>query len=345
MKVQFYNSDKETIYTDFTKECSVCIDSCSDLSVIVKCKLDNTSKRIGYKNESNGSIFCCTDSIDLIKSNKSFKSIQNTLLKGIEEIEKKKLLLKVETNRLIHNLTKTNAHNIQELYAVVPQEIISQNLNKQLKTISDIIVKNPEESARMFLRIAKNNATIKTEFAVFNKIFSGNSSIKKRKHKIRKVVLNLYHNFFLEFKDKNVSVNFQDNNDYIYIDYEAIHVVLYHLFDNAVKYILKGSQMFIKFSNTIDYYSIIMEMKSIRIENDEIDKIHQDGYSGELARKLKKQGHGLGIGQIDRILKIVNGELIIKNNTNQKVSTKFNGVWYDNNIFEIRLRNYAQQHI
>lgn len=345
MRIQINNSDNGEIYTDFTSECYACINDCTEITKKVNCRVDNNIKRIGFKNESNGSVFCCTDSIDLLKSSKTFKSRQNIVIKGVEEIERKKLLLKVETNRLIHNLTKTNAHNIQELYAVVPQEILTQNLSQQLKTISKIITKNPEESARMFLRIAKNNATIKTEFAVFNKIFGGASSIKKRKHKIRKVILNLYHNFFLEFKDNNVSVTFEENNDYIYIDYESLHVVLYHLFDNATKYILKGSQMFVRFSNTSEYYSIKMEMKSIRINDNEVNKIFQEGYSGEIAREINKQGHGLGLGQITRILKLINGSLIVNHNVDSRISTKINGIWYDKNIFEIRLKNYAQQSI
>lgn len=341
MRIQINNSDNQEIYTDFTSECYNCIVA----SKKITCEVDNKIKRIGFKDESNGSIFSCTNSIDLIKSSKSFKNEQEILIKGIEEIEKKKLLIKVETNRLIHNLTKTNAHNIQELYAVVPQEILTQNLSQQLKAISEIITENPEKSARMFLRIAKNNATIKTEFSVFNKVFGNDSTIKKRKHKIRKVVLNLYHNFFLEFKDNNVSVTFEDNDDYIYIDYESMHVVLYHLFDNATKYVLKGSQIFIRFSNTQEYYSILMEMKSIRIKDNEISKIFQEGYSGEIARRINKQGHGLGLGQISRILKIVNGKMLIKHNTDSRISTKINGIWYDNNVFEIRLNNYAQQRL
>lgn len=345
MKIQLKNIEEEIIYSDFMQECEDCIKKCKELSIKQICSIDNKIRRLGIKDNTNGSVFCCSKSIDDIKSSNTFKKSQNAILLGIEEIEKKKLLLKLETNRLIHNLTKTNAHNIQELYAVVPQEILTQNLNKQLKTISSIISKKPNEAARMFLRVAKNNAAIKTEFSVFNKVFGGKSSINKRKHKIRKVTLNLYHNFFLEFKDKNITVYFDDNEDYIFVDYESIHVILYHLIDNAAKYTLNNSILRIKFQSNPIYYSIILDMISIKIHDHELNKIFAEGYSGILAKKLNKEGNGLGLGHVSKILKLNNGELIVKNNFKPNMSKKNNGIWYDNNIFEIQLKNYEQQDI
>lgn len=345
MKVKYTNSESDIIYTEFSKECNKCIENCKNNSVKIICELDKKLKRIGGKDNTNGSVFICSDSSDEVKSSKVFKKIVDVLISGVEEIEKRKLFLNLETKKLTHNLTKINAHNIQELYAVVPQEILTKNLSSQLEVISEIISKNPDEAARMFLRIAKNNATIKTEFSVFNKVFGGITTIARRRHKIRNVTLNLYHTFFLEFKERNISFYFEDNEDYIFIDYESIHSVLYHIMDNASKYTLSGSIINVKFEKTIDYFSIIYDSISLRIFDNEIKKIFEEGISGRYAKDTQKEGSGLGLWQINKILELNDGHLEIKKNIKPSLSKKINNYWYDNNIFEIKLKNYAQHHL
>ncbi len=337
--------DGSEVYSDFLNECNNCISQCSVESKKIKCPLFKDDRRIGKSNNKLGEVFCCTTDKDMLKSSKSFKTEKLGKLLALQELEIAKEKINFDTKKLIHNLTKTNGHNIQELYALVPQEILTQNLTEQLRTIEQIIAEDPNEAAKTFLRIAKNNAAMKTEFSVFNKLFGGEPALHKKRNPVKKVTLNLFHIFFQKFKEINVYVAFDENQDYLIFDYESIHVCLYHLIDNATKYVLPGSNFHVHFKKDDKDFSIIMDMISLRIEDNEKDRLCEEGFSGKSARKLKKHGDGIGLGRVSKILSINNGELIIHPNVKPYKSKKFQGYWYDNNLFEIKLKNYAQQTI
>lgn len=345
MKVKLQSKVDSTIYNDFAPTCDACINSCKSESLRLKCPLYEDDRRIGISKNEFGKVFCCSNKQDYIKSSKSFKKEKEIKLLGITQLENAKDKLNLDTKKLIHNLTKTNGHNIQELYALVPQDIVTQNIEEQLETIKGVIESDPIEAAKTFLRIAKNNAAMKTEFSVFNKLFGGEPALHKKRHPIKKVTLNLFHIFFQKFKEIDVFVAFDDNDDYLIFDYESIHVALYHLIDNATKYVLPSSNFHVHFKKLQDDFSIILDMISIRIEPTEKHKLLDDGFSGKVAKHLKKSGDGIGLGRVSKILALNDAELIIQDNVKPNKSKKVGGVWYDNNLFEIRLKNYAQQRV
>lgn len=290
-----------------------------------------------------GEVFGCSNSKDFCASSKTFISRLESIILGLKEIEIIKEKLNLDSQKLIHNLTKTNGHNIQELYAVVPQDLLTQNLNQQLDSIQKKLIENPEEAARTFLRIAKNNATMKTEFSVINKLMEGESTIRNRRHQIKKVTLNLFHIFFQDFKDINVYVHFDENDDYLIFDYEILHVALYHLIDNATKYIRPNSTLNVKFQKEGDNFNLKLEMSSLKISNEEKKNIFQEGVSGHVAIKLGKSGKGLGLGTTAKILELNNAELIIENNFEPQKAYKEKGIEYEENAFIIKFKNYTHQ--
>lgn len=338
MRVLLKSASSTEIYSDFSSECSNCIEECSSESKQLVCPLHGDKRRIGKIENEKGKVFCCTTQKDFLKSSKTFRKQVESKLLGNEHLTLAKEKLNRETKKLLHNLTKTNGHNIQELYALVPQEIITQNLSEQLNTIAGIISSDPTEAAKTFLRIAKNNAAMKTEFSVFNKLIDSNPSLHKKWHPIKKVTLNLFHPFFQKFKELNVYVQVEDNEDYVFFDYESIHVSLYHLIDNASKYVLKGTTVYVKFIKSDGFFSVILDMISLRIEDNERSRVLEDGFSGENAKKTGRAGDGIGLGRVSKILNLNDAQLIISRNTDNFQSPRVNGLDYDNNIFEVKLR-------
>ncbi|UGS23791.1 hypothetical protein [Flavobacterium channae] len=343
MRIQLKNKNRINLYSDFSAECNSCINNCSSLTLKVKCPVYEDQRRIGFKTNEFGEVFCCSSSKDYCLSSKTFINKLESILFGLKEIEIIKEQLNLDSQKLIHNLTKTNGHNIQELYAVVPQDLLTQNLNQQLDSIQKKILENPEEAARTFLRIAKNNAAMKAEFSVINKLMEGESTIRNRRHQIRKVTLNLFHIFFQDFKDISVYVNFEENDDYLIFDYEILHVALYHLIDNATKYIRPNSIFNVRFQKDENNFYLKLEMSSLKISNEEKRNIFQEGVSGLMAIKLGKSGKGLGLGTTAKILELNNAELIIDNNVDPQKAYKEKGIEYEENVFTIKFKNYTLQ--
>jgi K+-sensing histidine kinase KdpD len=186
---------------------------------------------------------------------------------------------------------------------------------------------------------------MKVEFSVINKLSEGNKTLRNRSYRVKKVTLNLFHIFFQDFKDKNVYVHFEENDDYLIFDYEIIHVALYHLIHNATKYIRPNTTLNVRFIKNGNDFDINLEMSSFRIESEERSRLLEDGFSGKIAKKLGKSGKGIGLGTTAKILELNNAELIIEPNVNPAKSIRLNGINFDENIFTIRLKNYAQQQL
>lgn len=237
--------------------------------------------------------------------------------------------------RLIHNLTSLNAHAIQDLYSLIPQESLARNYQNQIKNIERLILIDPEEAARAFLRIAKYNASMKTEFSVFKKLYEADPIVQPQYHPIRKVIFNLLYIFFPDFTDQFIYINVQENYDRLNIDYESMHVAFYHLIENATKYTMPHSTIEITFSKKTGEYSIDFKMLSLKIENDEKVKILEENYSGTQAKKAGKSGNGIGLHLVNRILQMNGAKLIVLNNVEPKFARFVSGIPYEMNIFRI----------
>jgi K+-sensing histidine kinase KdpD len=119
------------------------------------------------------------------------------------------------------------------------------------------------------------------------------------------------------------------------LDFETIRVALYHLIDNTSKYILPDTQLRIKFSAGEHKFIVSFEMISMEIKEHELEDIFNEGISGENAKKVKKNGDGLGLPIIKTILKLHHTNLKIFPNLQPSFNSKYDGVNYVRNLFEI----------
>src|SRR5690606_7546311 len=118
-----------------------------------------------------------------------------------------------------------NAHNIQEIYDLVPQEILANNWRTQLDFIKKEIEKDSEKAAMMFLRIAKHNVHMKSEFSIYRKIErEDNVELELREYPLRNILLNVLHTFFSDFTRREIYVEVSDFFQKVKVDYETIQV-------------------------------------------------------------------------------------------------------------------------
>ncbi|MBZ9612303.1 sensor histidine kinase [Rheinheimera maricola] len=308
-------------------------------------KVGDIGIRAGFLKNESFTVYGFSSDQDFVKSSQKFKTQLNAILNTtnyIEEIinDTKKSINK-NTSRLIHNLTTLNAHNIQEIYSLIPQEGISRNSRAQISYAEDIVKKDPKEAATTLLRIAKNNASMKVEFSVFKKLFDSNPELQIRKHNIHKVLMNMFYLFFPDFTDKNVKVVVDNESNHIaFFDYESIHVALYHLIENAAKYIKPFSTLNINISNNGVYSQISMDMISTEIEPDEVEKIFLEGVSGSLPSKIGKAGDGIGMYMAKKIIELNTGSITVYPYPDTLEETL--GFKFQRNVFTINLPNSKQ---
>jgi len=298
--------------------------------------------RLGMVQTAHGSVYAITSDKDYIKSSRSFITEIHTLANTLEKFESitaaYKERINKSTKRLIHNLTTLNAHNIQEIYSLIPQELFTSKTVNLLKSVETIVESEKRDTALSLLKIAKNNAAMKSEFSVFNKLFDENPRLEKRNHNVHKVLMNVLYLFFPDFTDKNVRVNVsRDCNEAAsaLFDYDSIHVAFYHLFDNSVKYIKPDTELDINISELDLFVILEISMTSLQIGDHERERIFTEEYSGEFANKTAKAGNGIGMYQSRKILEL-NGSSISVDFDSKSLHEKM-GVPYQTNVFRIKL--------
>lgn len=340
MKVRYrlLNEAKEKIFCNLQNREVAILEKIDCRSSIIK--IEGQQVRCGVKATNNGTIYAVSNDENYLKSSKSFvamlDSLANTLGTFRELVTTHQQKVNADTNRLIHNLITLNAHNIQEIYSIIPQDTLSKiKPNQQVAAVESIVKDEPREVAFALLRIAKNNAAMKAEFSVFKKLFESSPRLEKRSHNVHKVLMNILYLFFPDFTDKDVYIPqlISPPNLTAFFDYESVHVALYHLIENAMKYVKPQTTLSINIYELGQQVNVVFDMISLPIGEREKELIFTEGYSGEFARKTAKAGSGIGMSQVKRILQ-VNGASI---EVQPDPSTLHDhlGVPYQRNIFVI----------
>lgn len=330
------------IASNLKTDCEKCYTTNDTDGKLFECPIYGTNRRNGKITNSKGVTFLCCSKT---KTTKLFKAklealsyASNDLKLPLATIEGKlKVKEQKRVNRLVHNLTSINAKNIQEIYDLVPQEVLASDFNSQIQKISKIVTDNPKETAMMFLRIAKHNIHMKSEFSIYRKLDRANPTLEKRKHPIHKVLMNVLHSFFIDFSDKEVFVEVGECRSTVYCDYETVQVALYHLIENASKYVRHNSTVEIKFDETIDTVNMIFSMTSLFIEPEEYEKIFIEGYSGKEAKRTYKDGDGIGMWRIKQMLELNDFEISLEPG---KIIEDLNGFRFSRNKFIIKFKKY-----
>lgn len=335
----------QLIYSRSTPECRKCLEGCSAENEVVNSCSQEGKHRRGVFRSGLGSVHLCTSDRDYVSSSKMFKKqlyFYSEMLGSFHDVKNGIQTAATKfTRRLIHNLTSLHAHILQDLYVLVPQESLSGygTAAGQLKAVKKALNENAGEAPQGFLRILKNAVAIKTEFSVFNNLYSEKPSVNEKFHNLHRVIKNVTSMYFQDFQEKGVSI-VQDNLDgevlEVLFDYESVGVALHHLFQNAIKYIMNDTALTINFPCHDGVPRIALKMISLPIEKDEIEYLCNDGYSGKVARQLSLAGDGTGMGIAERLLEL-NGARIIVNAgvpTHNRI-----GIMYADNVFTIEFTN------
>ncbi len=294
--------------------------------------------RTGKIVSENGTLYAYTVDKKFIRNTNLFKTHTNVIVSLLSNLNTFKKEVSKEINKhiniLIHNLTTLNAHDMQELFNLVPQEDLAKNPKRGLKTIKEKIEENTTKASQVFLKLLKNNIATKTEFSVFSKLYEENPTLNKKNYVISDVLYNVLYNFFPDLTDKEIEITLNFPTTKAFFDYESIQVALFHMVDNIVKYIKPKSTLVIEFKDFLNEINIVFDMISLKVNEDEKDKIFIEGFSGQCATKNGQSGKGIGMSRVKQILELNNGDISLK--TGDRYAN--NDIEYNNNIFTIILK-------
>lgn len=332
------------IYSTINPECNRCIAECGSHNELTQsCGIPGKRRR-GIKLTDYGQAFLCSNQPEHTESSKSFKKELDFCAQMIERFTLIKQELSNQeakkTNRLFHNLVSINAHTIQELYALVSQDDLSTSpsFKEQVEIVKKKLSSDLHSSAVAFLKVLKNETSLKSEFSVYSKLYDPNPVLRFARHSIHKVILNVANLFFQDFADKGIRLIIFPSDIKLKLDYDSIQVALFHLFDNASKYSEANSEIKVLFHELEHEIRIEIIMSSLFIGPDETIRIFEEGFSGEQPKIIKSAGKGIGMGLTRELLNLNDAVITVipgkdKRSPISKLTPK--GVTYTTNSFII----------
>lgn len=302
-------------------------------------KGEKIEARMACKTNQYGSIYVLTTESKFINRYKYFKQLVDLspiYIKPLVNFQNELIETHNKRNEeFIHNVTSLNTYSIQDLFSLIPQNTLTENINKQKEKVREIIDEKPNVTVNTLLNLIKYNLATKVEFSVFERTIKPCASLQKETHSIRSVILSILQIFIDDFEKKNIEVSLDACEKLLKIDYDSLFVSLYYIFDNAVKYCCPSTKFKIIFKEEKGSFDILIIMISIRIEDSEINKLSIRGYRSDYARLLNNNGHGIGMYRIHKTLKLNDAELVIKPRTND-FKRESRGIKYEANEFRIK---------
>lgn len=339
------------ISSTMPESCLLCVkENVANGYASIECPLDKLKKRLGIVKNTQGTLYACNGDSKTTKMFKeeilSIAASIKTLSKLRESvIEEHTTRIKEEeyarVDRLVHNLKSINAHCIQVLYNCIPQHVMMQNYQKASEAAKTIILGNPEDAARTMLRIARNNMSLKAEISVYEKLLKNQPKLQPRNINLRDVVMIVLYMFFSDFTERNVYVDVMNYYQKAFYDFESVQVAIYHIVENAAKYVKPGSTVYVKFGNNQSGHYVLFEMESIYVYPDERDAINTEGYSGRIAKEIGKSGNGIGMSRISKLLALNN--ILFEKDFGDEYE-EIEGVKYANNFFAIKNIPFENRH-
>lgn len=305
------------------------------------CPIRKQMRRHGFFLKNDHQIYIC--SYQKNTTNKILNHYLNSLLHLIPVLTESKQMMEDNLNknfrRLKHNIVTHSTNIRQELEKSFPLSHNSKGAKNQLLEIKNSIQNNIDQSSKSILKLIKSSNLLRFEFDIYDLLSSPNPYLEFDNHEIHKIILFNLSPYWFDLIQKKTTIYIEECYERIYIDAKSISVVLSLLFENATKYIAIGSEFCVKFEESPDHFTINIEMTSLKIQPENINKILNEGVSGEYAKKWGLAGDGLGLSIANKLIKFNKGELIIEPNISNTSKNKSVGIIpYERNRFKLKLK-------
>lgn len=343
MNTYYYAIDSrgDYVFDNFPDEIKFLIKELRTLKSTFKVKIagSESQARFGSKTNEFGTIYVLTTEDKYINRVKFFKELIEISSLGLKPMVKfQKDLIDTHNSvneEFIHNVTSLNSYSIQDLFALVPQNLLTGNISKQHEIVKKIISDQPNVAVKTLLNLIKYSLATKVEFSVFERTLKPTTVLQKERHSIHAVILSILQIFIDDFEKHGVEVYLNACDKILYVDYDSLFVSLYYILENSVKYTCHNTDYKIVFKEESDAFSILFIMISAKIEKDELEKLSIKGYRSVVAQKLNTSGHGIGMYRIHKTLKLNNAVLEITPRINE-YKRKIKDIEYEGNQFKIR---------
>lgn len=143
------------------------------------------------------------------------------------------------------------------------------------------------------------------------KFDSEKNKLEKEKINIKELITNIAYNYEVKALEKNIKIDYDLEDIYIYIDKKQFSQVIINLLSNAIKY--TNSNGNIKIKSYIEDYSVNISIKDngIGIPKKDINYIFERFYRVDESRSKETGGIGVGLTISKSIVALHGGDIIV----------------------------------
>ena len=125
---------------------------------------------------------------------------------------------------------------------------------------------------------------------------------------------------------------------YIYADYQRIYQVLTNLITNGIKYTKKGGFVKVTFEKDEDFLKVTIEDNGRGIPKDDLSRIFERFYRVDKSRSKEKGGTGLGLSIVKHIMEAHKSKIEVE--SEEDVGSKF---WFTLKLGEVPENSFLQE--
>lgn len=243
------------------------------------------------------------------KHNK-LKDIKNNIAVTIENLPEAKTLVEKDYESLIHILYRDKIDLISEADKKHTDLIEYYTLwTHQIKTplsAIDFLLQSKDENIFHDLELQVIEIEKYVDMALeYIRIHSMNSDLKLEKHSLQKIIKKAVKDYSKLFIYNNIKLNLDENDIEVITDQKWLLFVLKQILSNSLKYTDNGI-----ISIYVEDYNLIIEDTGIGINQEDIPRIFEKGFTGYNGR-MNRKSTGLGLYLSKSILDNLGHKIII----------------------------------
>ena len=180
----------------------------------------------------------------------------------------------------------------------------------------------PPEKQRHYLSIVssevKRLSRLVRSMLNIARLESGEMQLQPKAFDINQVVCSTIFTFEQAIEEKGLDIRGLDSDRVmVAADEDLIHQVVYNLVENAVKFVNAGGYIEISYRNEGNRTHISVKNSGDGISKEEISKVFERFYKTDRSRSQDKSGVGLGLNIVRSIVKLHDGEVIVRSTEGQ----------------------------
>ena len=187
-----------------------------------------------------------------------------------------------------------------------------------------VATEDQNEYLQVIFNEVKRLSNVVTSMSNLTKIDSGQMRLEMKKVNINEIIRQVIFNFDKAISNKNIKIyGLNNENIFVKADNDLLYQVIYNLIENAIKFVNENGYIKIRYQYSADLVYVGIKNSGMGINGDDIKHIFDKFYKVDESRSMDKNGMGLGLYIVKKILKLHGSDIEVESIPNEYIEFFF----------------------